>query len=287
MDNKYIFIIILFSIMLMAPFLIYMSQELKRTYKKEVQKGIARNAKAENNILTEKDIHHLPKPVQKYLNYVGVIGKEKVQNVKVTVDGEMKMDPKKGWVKIKAEQYNFFDSLPTRLFYMGVKMSGIPVLGLHSYTAEEATMKIKVAGLITVVNTTGPEMRISDTTTLFNDMCFFAPATLIDHRIKWESIDDLTVKATFNAYDCQVSALLYFNDKGELIRFVSEDRYYLSMDGSCKRVRWSTPIGNYQERNGLRLATYGEAIWSLPEGEYCYAKFTDIKEVKYNSDAIS
>lgn len=285
MDKEYLFPIILFSIILMALFLIYMSQNLKRTYKKEVQKGLARNAGTENSILTENDIYHLPKPVQKYLKYVGVIGKEKVQNVKVTVAGEMKMDPKKGWVKIKAEQYNFFDSLPTRLFYMGVKMSGIPVLGLHSYTAKEANMKIKVAGLITVVDTRGPEMRKSDTTTLFNDMCFFAPATLIDHRITWESIDDLTVKATFKTYDCKVSALLYFNDQGELISFVSDDRYYLSMDNSYKRFRWSTPIGNYQERNGLRLATYGEAIWSLPEGEYCYAKFTNIKEVKYNCDA--
>lgn len=165
-------------------------------------------------------------------------------------------------------------------------MFGIPVLGLHSYTAEGASMLIKAAGLITVLDSRGPEMRISDTTTLFNDMCFFAPATLIDNRIKWETVNSLTVKAIFENKGTKISALLYFNDKGELINFVSDDRYYTPLNGSSKKARWSTPIKDYRERNGLKLANYGEAIWQLPEGDYCYAKFTNIKEIEYNSKSF-
>ena len=40
------------------------------------------SSKIEKNLLTEKDIEHLPLPVQKYLRYAGVINKEKVNNVK-------------------------------------------------------------------------------------------------------------------------------------------------------------------------------------------------------------
>lgn len=95
MDKKYIFLTISILIIIAAAVLVYQSQALKRTYKSEVLKGIKRIETSENSILTENDIKHLPEPVQKYLVYVGVIGKEKVNNVRVVTEGEMKMDPKK------------------------------------------------------------------------------------------------------------------------------------------------------------------------------------------------
>lgn len=41
-------------------------------------------------------------------------------------------------------------------------------------------MKIKLAGLITVAEASGPIMNKSETVTFFNDMCLIAPETLID-----------------------------------------------------------------------------------------------------------
>ncbi|KJR48364.1 hypothetical protein UF75_1293 [Desulfosporosinus sp. I2] len=67
------------------------------------------------SILSERDIKHMPTPVQRYLNYVGVVGKEKVQNFRISFEGEMKMDPKKDWIPVKTEQYNFVDN-PARMF---------------------------------------------------------------------------------------------------------------------------------------------------------------------------
>ncbi len=278
MDLWIPFISIAFIILL----LIYLSRNLQRAFRAKVKEGLARPHTA--SLLDEEDIAHLPAPVQKYLRYVGAIGKEKVYNVKMTVAGEMKMDPNKNWIKIHAKQYNFYGASPIRLFFMRAVLSGIPVFGLHSYTRESANMRIKAAGLFTVLDAQSLETRISDTTTLFNDMCCFAPATLIDPKIQWKVIDALTVKATFEAYGCKISANLYFNEKGELVNFASEDRYYIPLNGSCRKCKWSTPVGNYQERNGLRLATYGEAVWNFPEGDYCYAKFSNFKEIKYNCD---
>ncbi len=282
MNNKYILLVALILLIILVLILVYLSQSLKRTFKKELHKAFELNP-AEKNILTNDDLKHLPEPVQKYLNYVGVVGKEKVANVKVVADMEMKLDPNSNWQKNHVEQYNFFGDHLTRLFYLSLKMFGIPVIGLHSYTDEKARMLIKLAGIIPVVDVNGPETRISDTLTLLNDMCLFAPATLIDERIQWKPIDDLSVKAIFNTKHCQVSAVLYFNNQGELINFITNERYYLMPDGTSKKFRWSTPLKNYQELNGLRLATFGEAIWDLPEGDYCYFKFDGIKEIVYNN----
>jgi hypothetical protein len=168
-----------------------------------------------------------------------------------------------------------------RLYFMEMKMSGLPIVGLHKYADTKAIMLVKLAGLFTVADGKGEEMNKGETVTVFNDMCMFAPATLIDGRIQWESIGPLTVKATFDNKGIKVSALLYFNEKGELINFVSEDRYYSPTGKTYQKIRWSTPVKEYKDYDGIRISSGGEAVWSFPDGDYCYAR-ANIKEIKYN-----
>jgi hypothetical protein len=286
MEKKYILFIFFFFFLvaIAVSVALYKSQELKRTYKAQVLQGLDNIKKSQRAVITEEDIKHLPQPVQKYLRYVGVMGKEKVESVRVVCEGEFRPDPKKDWAKMESVQYNFFTE-PARIYYIGLKMSGIPVVGLHSYRDAKATMLIKLAGLFTVANGRGPIMNSAETVTVFNDMCLLVPATLIDKRIQWETIDSSTVKATFVNKDNKISALLYFNDKGELINFISDDRYYSPTGDTYLKARWSTPVGDYKVINGLRLPTYGEAIWQFPEGDYCYAKLK-IKDVEYNPQSF-
>ena len=71
-------------------------------------------------------------------------------------------------------------------------------------------MLIKIFGLFTVVNAKGKEMNQGETVTLFNDMCFMAPASLIDRNIEWEEIDNITVDANFTNDNITISARLFF-----------------------------------------------------------------------------
>lgn len=255
----------------------------KTTYKTEATKGIARLTTMP--LLVEKDISFLPDPVQKYLRYIGAIGKPKVQNVHAVFSGKMKLTDNGKWMDISAQQYNFYDQ-PTRLFYISSRMFGIPFDGLHLYSGNTATMKIKLASLIPVVNAYGPIMTKGETVTLFNDMCVLAPATLIDKNIRWETIDLLTVKATFTNQEYTISAVLYFNEKGELINFVSDDRYQALSGNKFENFRWSTPVKDYKEINGQKLASYGEAVWHMPKGEFVYAQF-NITKIEYNVNKYS
>jgi hypothetical protein len=251
----------------------------KTIYETEVEKRLKPIINAP--ILTMEDIKLLPKPVRKYLVYVGAVGKPKIQNVRVVFNGRMKRNRKSIWMTISSQQYNFFDN-PARFFYIGAKMYGIPFDGLHIYYGSTATMKIKVASLFQVVDAKGEKMSQGETVTMLNDMCFIAPATLINENIQWETIDSLTVKAIFTNDRISVSAILKFNDKGELIDFISEDRYYCEDGKTYLSYKWSTPISNYVEIDGRKIPSYGEAIWHIPfEGEFCYAEF-DLMEIEYN-----
>ncbi len=249
-----------------------LSKGMQNTYEAEARSQFAARGAQQTELLTEADMAHLPAPVQKYLRYTGAVGKPKVHNFRAEFRGRMKQDPKRDWMQVSARQVNFYPN-PVRLFYIDGRFSGIPAYGLHAYKEQKGTMRIKLAGLLTVVDAKGHEMDQSDTVTLFNDMCVMAPATLIDSNIQWETVDDRTVKAVYPNGENRVSAVLTFNDAGELINFVSEDRFMKAGDKDARLAPWSTPLTDYQDYNGLRLASRAKAVWLLPEGEYLYAEF--------------
>jgi hypothetical protein len=38
-------------------------------------------------------------------------------------------------------------------------------------------------------------------------------------------------------------------------------------------MRWNTPMGEYRDFDGLRLAAWGGAVWARPEGPFMYGEF--------------
>ena len=247
-------------------------------YNAEVKKGIERLGNMP--ILTEADIQPLPAPVQKYIRYTGSIGKPRAQNFQAVFEGGIRKSLEDSFMDLHVRQCNFYDE-PERLFYMESKMYGVPYSGLHMYRGNNATMQVKIASIFPMINASGDIMLQSETVTMFADMCFMAPAALINKNIQWELIDSLTVKGKFTNAGKTIGATLYFNPKGELINFISMDRY-MSADGkSFANYPWSTPTSDYKYFHGIRLGSYGEAIWQLPKGKLCYGKFRTV-DIEYN-----
>ncbi len=235
--------------------------------------------KAENTLIKEETAH-LPACVQKYLEYTGAIGKSKPQNVCIGFDAEMYRKPGDKPMKSHSLQYNFYGNY-SRLFLMKASKMGIPFRALHIYKNEQAIFQVKVAEMFKVVDLSGEELTTAETVTLLNDMCIFAPGCLVDKRLAWTEIDSLSAKVTLTNGKYIVSAILYFNESGELINFMSDDRSALQDDGTVKKFRWTTPVSNYKEFDGRKIPTEGKTIWHYPEGEFTYGVFT-LKSIKYN-----
>jgi hypothetical protein len=253
---------------------------MKKTYKKAVLEALERTANIKNEILTVEDIQHLPAIVRKYLHYSGSVGKEKVLNFRAEFTGGIMSGSDEEFMPLKSVQYNFTDQ-PARLFYIVAKKKGIPAKGIHLYKERTAIMLIKIFGLFTVVNARGKEMDQGETVTLFNDMCFMAPASLIDRNIAWREIDDLTVEAKFSNGDITVSAILYFNDKGELVNFLSNDRFETTDGKTYINYPWLTPVTGYTIINGYRLPSGARLIYKHPDEDFCYGEF-NLRSIEYN-----
>ena len=264
---------VIFGFLAQGPF------SLRAAYDRDVARALAPAVAAER--IGESDLVHPPAPVQRYLRVTGVVGQPRAHNFHVRMHGRIRNDPATRWIPLTAEHYNFVDE-PARLFYFNGSMVTIPVQGYHRYVGPSATMTVKAAALVRVVDVSGQAMNQGETVTMFNDMCVLAPATLIDPAIVWEAVDAWTANASFTNAGHTIRAKLSFNEAGELTNFWSDDRYQTSPDGkSVKKVRWSTPLGGYRSFQGVRLASGGEAKWHETDREYTYVELT-FDDVQYN-----
>jgi hypothetical protein len=250
-------------------------------FQNDVKLSLQQPAYFSNSILSETDIQSLPEPVKKYIRYTGSIGKPKVNNFRIEFEGKIRKNEQTEWMSLTSDQYNFMN-IPTRLFFMKAVMKYLPVAGFHRFKNGDAFMDIRLLSLFRVAFQEGKEMDMAETVTFFNDMCCMAPATLIDKRIQWLEVEGNKVKASFTNNNITIFAWLYFNDTGELINFISNDRYDLD---AGKKLPWETPMKDYKEINGYKLAGYAETIYQYPDRKLCYGIFRAVK-VQYNLTSL-
>jgi hypothetical protein len=233
--------------------------------------------------ITPADIVALPAAVKCYLQRSGAIGKPPVRSFHIVYDAVMSQRPGQQGLPGPAEQFNVVQPV-RRLFFMATRMAGLPVAVLHDYVGTEASMQVRVARLFNVANQKGDELTRIETVTLLNDLCFWAPSSLIGPQFQWREVDDRHVEVTFANGPHTVGATLVFDADGDLVDFVSEDRAQSQRDGSFKRLRWSTPMHERREFQGRRVPTRGEAIWHQPDGPFVYGRFA-VRSIRFDEAA--
>jgi len=270
-------------VLLVVLVLYFAAYQFKSHYISDVQQTLGSNlTDISGKVLSVNDLAGLPDAVKKYIIQSGFVDKPIIKNFRAISAGTIRNNENAAWIPLSIEQYNFIEPA-TRLFYMNGTMKGLPVAGYHRFKDGHAYMDVRLASLLKVQYQDGKEMDIAETVTFFNDLCLFAPGALPFKKVQWEVLDSHAVRADFTEGNITIRAILYFNDRNELIDFESEDRYFNQEDHTMSRFKWTTPITNYREYQGYYIASKGEAIWHFPEGKLVYAQF-DLKEIDYNKD---
>ena len=132
-----------------------------------------------------------------------------------------------------SDQYNLYGSF-TRLFLMKASKMFIPFRAFHVYNEQKATFVVRVASLFNVVDVKGEDLTTAETVTLLNDMCIFVPGIFMINGLHGRRSIPFHVQLQSKTGNNKVSAILYFNEKGELINFVLDDRYALQDDDTEK-----------------------------------------------------
>lgn len=229
------------------------------------------------DVYTQKDLQGLPVPVQRFLDYSGVIGTPKIKQATLQQEGLFKTGRERSWVPFTATQvFNIEEAS----FEWKVKMKMAPLMtvsGRDALLGGQGSMKIKLLGLIPLVNAQGPEIDQGAMTRYLSETVWFPQAFLDDH-ITWEAIDTLSARATLTIHDRSVTGVFHFNEVGQVTYF--ECQRYASEGKQAVLRPWRTPIYEYTELSGLKIGFRGKAIWDYPDGEFTYVDVT-IKSIVY------
>jgi hypothetical protein len=250
-----------------------------RGVNEEVDDLLQPAAAAEPTVLTEADIEHLPVPVQRWLRYSNVIGKERPNTVRLKQEGEIRLEPDQAWTPFEATQYYTTDP-PSFIWKIDTRMmSVLPVSGRDRYVDGHGNMNIRVLSVLPVVDESGPEMDQGTLLRYLNEIMWF-PAGAISPYIEWEAVDDNAAKATMSYGGTTVEAVFHIDDEGRMTTMVGE-RYQDAGDGGFKLLTWKTPITEYGEFNGVRIPVAGEGVWEEDWGDFTYVQIR-IVDIEYN-----
>ena len=205
----------------------------------------------ESNIITEKDVTHLPMIVQKWLSNAGVLGKINIQKVELTQIGEMRMKPESDWMKFKANQV-FNVQNPS--FIWDVEVAMMPILqlgGLDKFQDGQGEMLIKLGYLFNVVNEGKNEQINTASMVRYLAEIMWFPSAALSPYLKWESINETSAKAIMSYKDLDVEGTFEFSESGEVISF-SALRYYDS-GKEAKLEEWFIENLGYTNLNGYRI----------------------------------
>jgi hypothetical protein len=233
--------------------------------------------------ITDDDIAGLPEPVQRYLRYTHIIGKERVRTVRLKQKGYFRTKEDQKWMPLRAEEYFTVDP-PGFLWYGRIRMLPFVSLGaIDKFSKGEGSLVVKISSLFKVADAKGKEYDQAELVRYLNEMMWFPSAFLSDY-IQWGEINSDTAKVTIRVQDLAASAVLNFNQKGQITNFVAER--YMDVSGGAILKKWSTPLKEYAEINGIMVPVRGEGVWKLSSGDFSYVRITDIPDLEYNNPHI-
>ncbi len=251
---------------------------MKRVFIKDKSKLVKRNKAHKIEIFTEELIKDLPEPLKKYLRVCGYINTPVPVNANVYwSESWLKMSQDKEWVKLHTMQFNSVKPIG-RVAYM--KFLTMPVAARDLYRDGYGEINGKLLNLIKVAFDNSKEVAQSALITTFCEFMLIPGYQLLDN-VKWEHIDNYSVRGVLTDNGIEVSGIFYFNDEGLFTHFETHDRYFTTGKNSYKKVKFSVIADSYKTQDNLKISEKVKVMWHLPEGDFEYYKGT-IDKIEFN-----
>jgi len=228
--------------------------------------------------VTPEMIADVPNPVRRSLHRSGVIGCEVPATVTVRQRGQIRTGADVRWLRFKATEQYHLDP-PGFDWKASLKIAGM-TLGRATDSLKDGhgRMHVRLLGLSTVVDASGPEIDQGSLMRWLNETMWF-PAVWATDVISWEEIDDSSARGSVRVDGLTVGAEFRFDDDGRLVYFRA-DRYRDAELG-YEMTPWSTPLTGHTRFNGIELPSSGSAVWSLADGDFEYIQI-QVTDVRYS-----
>ena len=230
------------------------------------------------DVVTEAHVIPLPEPAQRYMRFMGVMGRPRDWSFRLGFTGKFRTKPQQPWLKCKTWQYNS-RLAPARIFHIRIRIGGLlSVVGRDTYVQGRGRMLIRLLDLITIEDAAGEEYDIGELVTYLNDAVLIAPSMLLAPDVSWAPVDASSFDVSLVDHSRTVTARVVVDEKGAPSDFSTTDRFCYNPDApkQLMRARWTTPIAGWEVVDGRPLPTRGQAVWHFPQGPFHYADFRPV-----------
>ncbi len=233
--------------------------------------------------VSEHDVAALPAAARRYLQFRGVVGRERDWSFRARFRGEFRRRPGGPWIPADAWQFNASNPV-SRIFVMRLRVGHVvPMVGYDTYLHGAGRMVGSLFGL-KVVDASGNEFDHSELVIYLNDAVLLAPSMLLGPEVTWAEIDDHAFEVALTDHGRTVTARVLIDERGVPVDFIA-DRYATLPDGIVK-APWRTPIEGWERVDDRWLPGPASVEYELPDGPFCYARGRFVPStVVYNLDA--
>ena len=229
-------------------------------------------------LVTPEMIADLPNPVRRSLQRSGVMGSEVPATVTVRQRGQIRTSADARWLRFAAVEKFGLDP-PGFDWKASLKIAGLTLgRATDSLRDGHGRMHVRLLGLSTVVDASGPEIDQGSLMRWLNETMWF-PAVWATDVVSWDEIDGASARGSIRVGGITVGAEFRFDDDGRLVDFHA-DRYR-DVESGYETTPWSTPLTGHTRFNGIELPTSGSAVWSLDHGDFEYIQI-QVTDVRYS-----
>lgn len=258
----------------------YSSFSFKQKISEERRVMFQKAQSANQAIVSEENLEHLPPIVKTWLMNSGVIGRKFIYNVHLVQDLEMRLKPNQtNWNPGKAEQY-FTVYPPAFNWSITTEMNPLfTVVGRDQFIDGKGEMSIQLLSLIPVVNVKESNKLNQAALQRFLAEIVWFPTAALSPYITWETLDATSARATMEYQGAIGSGVFHFDENGSFKKFVA--MRYRDVDDE-KTTEWTVSATQTAVRNGIKIPVECKASWKLENGKWDWLK-VKIRHIEYNS----
>ena len=221
----------------------------------------------------ESDFENLPRPVQAYLRFTGIIGKKEIKTVELKQKGVFKKKVDSKWISMRAEQYINVDTMG---FIWSAKTSIIRVF--DQYVNGNGRLNIKLFGLIKIGDFQGVETDQGEAMRFLTESIWFPSAFTKDY-FEWTEVDSSTADVTLLCNTPNVTARFHFCKSGEVEKITA--KRYMEDEGEFVLNDWVISNFEYKSFSGVLIPYKAHVSWKFKDMSFCYYKL-EMTEVLFN-----
>lgn len=213
-----------------------------------------------------------PEPVAHYFRFALREGQRTVSWARFRQTGSFRIDlSREAWVPLRATQY--FVTRPAG-FLWDARIDMMPLLPVRVRDRywHGGGMQASVLGAVPIVNEVDqPALHEGALQRYLGESVWLPTALLPCFGVVWTPVDGRTARATLREGSTTAVLDFHFGADGRVVSVHAASRGR-EVNGHYVPTPWTVTLGEYIEREGMRIPSEAEVAWDLPEGPAAYCR---------------